>query len=107
MLAFIVIFTLVPRRRMVFRFFSYSLEDRIEPRHQTLVANRINMKLRYMLTGSDEEFAQRVREAVERRVRFEAGKGIVETSSNAAQTSKEEETTAAAAAAYQNSIEVD
>ncbi|KAG2639810.1 transcription termination factor MTERF2, chloroplastic-like [Panicum virgatum] len=88
------------------RFFSYSLEDRIEPRHQTLVANRVNMKLRYMLTGSDEEFAQRVQEAVERRVRFEAGKGIVETFSNAAQTSKEEETTAAAAA-YQNSIEVD
>ena len=105
MLAFIVIFTLVPRRRMVFRFFSYSLEDRIEPRHQTLVANRINMKLRYMLTGSDEEFAQRVREAVERRARFEAGKGAVETFSDAAETSKEEETKTAAA--YQNSIEVD
>ena len=104
MLAFIVIFTLVPRRRMVFRFFSYSLEDRIEPRHQTLVANRINMKLRYMLTGSDE-FAQRVREAVERRARFEAGKGAVETFSDAAETSKEEETKTAAA--YENSVEVD
>uniref|UniRef100_A0A0E0GJZ8 Uncharacterized protein n=1 Tax=Oryza nivara TaxID=4536 RepID=A0A0E0GJZ8_ORYNI len=55
------------------RFFSYSLEDRIVPRHQTLVENRINMKLRYMLTGSDEDFSQRVREAVERRARFEAG----------------------------------
>ena len=58
-----------------------------------------------MLTGSDEEFAQRVREAVERRARFEARKGAVETFSDAAETSKEEETTAAAA--YQNSIEVD
>ncbi|KAG2631551.1 hypothetical protein PVAP13_2NG034400 [Panicum virgatum] len=87
------------------RFFSYSLEDRIEPRHQTLVANRINMKLWYMLTGSDEEFTQRVREAVERRARFEAGKGAGETFSDAAETSKEEETKAGAA--YQNSIEVD
>jgi len=60
-----------------------------------------------MLTGSDEEFAQRVREAVERRARFEAGKGVVETFSDAAGTSKEETTAAAAAAAYQNSIEVD
>ena len=63
------------------------------------------MKLRYMLTGSDEEFAQRVREAVERRARFEAGKGAVETFSDAAETSKEEETTASVE--YQNSIEVD
>uniref|UniRef100_A0A0A9FZ98 Uncharacterized protein n=1 Tax=Arundo donax TaxID=35708 RepID=A0A0A9FZ98_ARUDO len=68
------------------RFFSYSLEDRIEPRYQTLVANRINIKLRYMLTGSDEEFAQRVREAVERRARFEAGNALVETS-DASETS--------------------
>lgn len=63
------------------------------------------MKLRYMLTGSDEEFAQRVREAVERRARFEARKGAVETFSDAAETSKEEETKTAAA--YQNSVEVD
>jgi mTERF domain-containing protein len=82
---------------MVFRFFSYSLEDRIEPRHQTLVANRINMKLRYMLTGSDEEFAQRVRDAVERRARFEAGKGVMETLSDASETSEKEETTEAGA----------
>ncbi|RCV09425.1 hypothetical protein SETIT_2G027400v2 [Setaria italica] len=79
------------------RFFSYSLEDRIEPRHQTLVANRINMKLRYMLTGSDEEFAERVQEAVERRARFEAGKGVAETIPDAPETSEEEETTEAAA----------
>ncbi|XP_047062884.1 transcription termination factor MTERF2, chloroplastic [Lolium rigidum] len=62
------------------RFFSYSLEHRIEPRHKVLVANRINMKLRYMLPGSDEEFAQRVRDAVERRARFEAGEATPETS---------------------------
>ncbi|XP_062189482.1 transcription termination factor MTERF2, chloroplastic [Phragmites australis] len=79
------------------RFFSYSLEHRIEPRHQTLVANRINMKLRYMLTGPDEEFAQRVREAVERRARFEAGKAVLETS-DAPETSKEAGVTEAAAA---------
>jgi mTERF domain-containing protein len=56
------------------------LEHRIEPRHKVLVANRINMKLRYMLPGSDEEFAQRVRDAVERRVRFEAGEANPEAS---------------------------
>ncbi|CAN6213053.1 unnamed protein product, partial [Urochloa humidicola] len=77
------------------RFFSYSLEDRIEPRHRTLVANRINMKLRYMLAGSDEEFAQRVREAVDRRARFEAGKVAVETISDAPETFEEETTEAA------------
>uniref|UniRef100_A0A0A9H524 EMB2219 n=1 Tax=Arundo donax TaxID=35708 RepID=A0A0A9H524_ARUDO len=86
------------------RFFSYSLEDRIEPRHQMLIANRINMKLRYMLTGSDEEFAQRVREAVERRTRFEAGKAIVETS-DALETSEDGEATAAVVC--QNSRDVD
>uniref|UniRef100_A0A0A9AZA4 Uncharacterized protein n=1 Tax=Arundo donax TaxID=35708 RepID=A0A0A9AZA4_ARUDO len=41
------------------------------------------MKLRYMLTGSDEEFAQRVREAVKRRARFETRKGVVETFTDA------------------------
>jgi mTERF domain-containing protein, mitochondrial len=90
---------------MVCRFFSYSLEDRIEPRHRTLVANRINMKLRYMLTGSDEEFAQRVREAVERRARFEAGKAGLETfSSCSSETSSDAEATEAAAC--QNSMDV-
>lgn len=38
------------------------------------------MKLRYMLPSSDEEFAQRVQEAVERRARFEAGEATPETS---------------------------
>ncbi|KAJ1287671.1 hypothetical protein BS78_02G029000 [Paspalum vaginatum] len=78
------------------RFFSYSLEDRIVPRHQTLVENRINMKLRYMLTGSDEEFAQRVREAVERRARFEAGKAGMKTFADAPEIPKEEDATTAA-----------
>lgn len=63
------------------------------------------MKLRYMLTGSDEEFAQRVREAVERRARFEAGKGDVETFSDDSETTGEEEATEAAAC--QNSMQVD
>lgn len=62
------------------RFFSYSLEHRIEPRHRILVENMINMKLRYMLPCSDEEFAQRVREAVEKRARFEAGEYTLESS---------------------------
>ncbi|CAL5076943.1 unnamed protein product [Urochloa decumbens] len=84
------------------RFFSYSLEDRIEPRHKTLVANRINMKLRYMLAGSDEEFAQRVWEAVERRARFEAGKGAVETISDAPETSESEEEETSEAAGCEN-----
>ncbi|XP_042001818.1 transcription termination factor MTERF2, chloroplastic-like [Salvia splendens] len=55
------------------RFFSYSLEERIIPRHRIMVENRVNFKLRYMLGGSDEEFHTRVREAVERRKRFESG----------------------------------
>ncbi|KAL0422757.1 UNVERIFIED_CONTAM: Transcription termination factor MT, chloroplastic [Sesamum latifolium] len=55
------------------RFFSYSLEDRIIPRHKIMVENRINFKLRYMLASTDEEFDMRVKEAVERRRRFESG----------------------------------
>ncbi|KAL1554270.1 Transcription termination factor mterf2, chloroplastic [Salvia divinorum] len=58
------------------RFFSYSLEERIIPRHRIMVENRVNFKLRYMLGGSDEEFHTRVREAVERRKRFESG-GVI------------------------------
>uniref|UniRef100_A0A5B7AQZ2 Uncharacterized protein n=1 Tax=Davidia involucrata TaxID=16924 RepID=A0A5B7AQZ2_DAVIN len=54
------------------RFFSYSLDDRIIPRHKILVENRINFKLRYMLASTDEEFDQRVQAAVERRRRFES-----------------------------------
>ena len=55
------------------RFFSYSLDDRIVPRHRAVVEKRVNFKLRYMLASSDEEFAKRVEAAVERRTRFESG----------------------------------
>ncbi|KAK1316033.1 hypothetical protein QJS10_CPA05g01127 [Acorus calamus] len=55
------------------RFFSYSLDGRIAPRHKILVENRINFKLRYMLAGSNEEFSRRVEAAVERHRRFESG----------------------------------
>ncbi|GAB4837909.1 Transcription termination factor mterf2, chloroplastic [Ancistrocladus abbreviatus] len=55
------------------RYFSYSLDERIIPRHKVLVENRINFKLRYMLASSDEEFRKRVQAAVERRQRFESG----------------------------------
>ncbi|XP_010254837.1 PREDICTED: transcription termination factor MTERF2, chloroplastic [Nelumbo nucifera] len=54
------------------RFFSYSLDGRIIPRHKIMVENRINFKLRYMLASTDEEFKQRVDAAVERRRRFES-----------------------------------
>lgn len=43
-----------------------------------------------MLTGSDEDFSQRVREAVERRARFEAGN--VEASDSQATTDGAEAT---------------
>ncbi|KAI3740201.1 hypothetical protein L2E82_30625 [Cichorium intybus] len=55
------------------RFFSYSLEDRIIPRHKILVDNRVNFKLRYMLSSTEDEFRQRVEAAVQRRERFESG----------------------------------
>ncbi|CAM8920623.1 unnamed protein product [Rhodiola kirilowii] len=55
------------------RFFSYSLEERIVPRHKVMVENRVNFKLRYMLASTDSEFQQRVCAAVERRQRFESG----------------------------------
>lgn len=43
------------------------------PRHEILVKNRVNFKLRYMLASSDEEFNRKVQEAVQRRERFESG----------------------------------
>lgn len=55
------------------RFFSYSLERRIIPRHKVMVENRVNFKLRYMLASTDTEFDQRVQAAVERRRKFELG----------------------------------
>ncbi|KAI3959000.1 hypothetical protein MKX01_023676 [Papaver californicum] len=55
------------------RFFSYSLDGKIIPRHKLLIENRVNFKLRYMLAISDEEFNRRVEDAVERRRIFESG----------------------------------
>nr|AKM76429.1 embryo defective 2219 [Francoa sonchifolia] len=54
------------------RFFSYSLDARIIPRHKVLVDNRINFKLQYMLACSEEKFAKKVEASVERRKRFES-----------------------------------
>ncbi|KAL1831553.1 hypothetical protein ACET3Z_001204 [Daucus carota] len=54
------------------RFFSYSLEGRIIPRHKIMVENRVNFKLRYMLEP-DTDFDKRVQEAVEKRRKFELG----------------------------------
>lgn len=55
------------------RFLSYSLDGRIIPRHKILVENRINMKLRYMLASTDEEFEKRIEAIKERRKIFESG----------------------------------
>lgn len=62
------------------RFFSYSLEDRIIPRHKVLVENQMNFKLRYMLASTDEDFQQRVQDAVVRRHKYESGAAALETS---------------------------
>ncbi|CAI0377459.1 unnamed protein product [Linum tenue] len=56
------------------RFFSYSLEDRIMPRHKVLVEKQINMKLRYMLACSDEEFERKVEAILEKRRSLEAAR---------------------------------
>lgn len=61
------------KSEIICRFFSYSLDERILPRHKVLLENRINFKLRYMLATSDEEFQNLVENAVERRRRFESG----------------------------------
>ncbi|KAI4298340.1 hypothetical protein L6164_031913 [Bauhinia variegata] len=54
------------------RFFSYSLEGRIIPRHKVLVENQINFKLRYMLASSDEQFRTLVEATVKKRRRFQS-----------------------------------
>nr|AKM76440.1 embryo defective 2219 [Pelargonium dichondrifolium] len=54
------------------RFFSYSLEGRIIPRHKILVEYRINFKLHHMLASTDDEFKRKVVAAVDRRIRFES-----------------------------------
>lgn len=56
----------------IVRFFSYSLEGRIIPRHKVLVENHINIKLRYMLANSDEEFHKMVKDLIGKRKRFES-----------------------------------
>lgn len=58
---------------LYYRFFSYSLEGRIIPRHQVLVENRMNFNLRSMLACTDEEFKNKVADIVEKRQRFESG----------------------------------
>lgn len=73
------------------RFFSYSLDDRIIPRHKVLVENRINFKLRYMLASTDEEFQKKVEAAVERRRKFESG--LMGDNSQASDTDSSEEET--------------
>ncbi|GJR95844.1 transcription termination factor MTERF2, chloroplastic, partial [Tanacetum coccineum] len=55
------------------RFFSYSLEERIIPRHKILMDNRVNFKLRYMLSSTNDEFQLKVEAAVKRRQMFESG----------------------------------
>ncbi|KAF2305921.1 hypothetical protein GH714_008876 [Hevea brasiliensis] len=73
------------------RFFSYSLDERIIPRHKVLVENQINFKLRYMLASSDEEFQTLVENAVERRRRFESGViNVALSTSSVADDSSEE-----------------
>ncbi|XP_068654300.1 transcription termination factor MTERF2, chloroplastic [Aristolochia californica] len=60
------------------RFFSYSLEARIIPRHKILVKNQINFKLRYMLAASDEKFDEQVNAAVHRRWMFRNGDNYID-----------------------------
>ncbi|MED6134371.1 Transcription termination factor mterf2, chloroplastic [Stylosanthes scabra] len=55
------------------RFFSYSLEGRIIPRHKVLVENQLNIKLRYMLASSDVEFKKLVNALVRKRKKFQSG----------------------------------
>ncbi|XP_020590390.1 transcription termination factor MTERF2, chloroplastic isoform X2 [Phalaenopsis equestris] len=52
---------------------SYSLDERIIPRHEILVQNHVNFNLRCLLASSDEEFNQRVQAFIENRRKFEYG----------------------------------
>lgn len=77
---------------IICRFFSYSLEGRIIPRHQVLIENRINFNLRSMLACSDEEFKNKIEDIVERRRRFESNNvdgslSLVQTTSNSIDSS--------------------
>ncbi|XP_052114891.1 transcription termination factor MTERF2, chloroplastic isoform X2 [Arachis duranensis] len=55
------------------RFFSYSLEGRIIPRHKVLVENQLNIKLRYMLASSDVQFKKLVNDLIRKRNKFQSG----------------------------------
>ncbi|KAL2927462.1 Transcription termination factor MTERF2 chloroplastic [Bienertia sinuspersici] len=73
-----------PKYRYLRRTMVRPLRDLIEfpriiTRHKVMLENRVNFKLRYMLASTDEEFRQRVQEAVERRQRFESGTAALET----------------------------
>ncbi|KAL9251218.1 Transcription termination factor MTERF2, chloroplastic-like protein [Drosera capensis] len=61
------------------RYMSYSLEERIMPRHKVLVENRINFTLQDMLAITDEEFNERVVAELRDRERFEAGGALLES----------------------------
>ncbi|KAM3743135.1 hypothetical protein ACB098_07G121500 [Castanea mollissima] len=65
--------TMVRPLKDLIEFPSYSLDDRIIPRHKVLVEKQINLKLRYMLACTDEEFDKKVEAIVKQRQRFEAG----------------------------------
>ncbi|GAU45384.1 hypothetical protein TSUD_90040 [Trifolium subterraneum] len=54
------------------RFFSYSLEGRIIPRHKVLVENQINVKLKCMLACTDEEFDKMVKNMIRKRNKFQS-----------------------------------
>ncbi|KAL4615760.1 hypothetical protein ACB092_07G150300 [Castanea dentata] len=74
--------TMVRPLKDLIEFPSYSLNDRIIPRHKVLVEKQINLKLRYMLACTDEEFDKKVEAIVKQRQRFEAGL-LVDTLSEA------------------------
>lgn len=57
---------------VVIRFFSYSLEGRIIPRHKVLVENQINVKLKCMLACTDEEFNKMVKNMIRKRHKFQS-----------------------------------
>ncbi|XP_027354654.1 transcription termination factor MTERF2, chloroplastic isoform X2 [Abrus precatorius] len=64
--------TMVRPLEDIIEFPSYSLDGRIIPRHKVLVENQINVKLRYMLASSNEEFNKMVKSIIKKRQRFES-----------------------------------
>ncbi|KAL1324159.1 transcription termination factor MTERF2, chloroplastic isoform X2 [Arachis hypogaea] len=73
------------------RFFSYSLEGRIIPRHKVLVENQLNIKLRYMLASSDVQFNKLVNDLIRKRKKFQSG--VAGDEEEETQSSEEEEET--------------